>query len=186
MQKSLYDIAVKMRSGEEREALELLSTFEPVIHKYGRLLDGEDTKQDLKLHLLKTARKMPLERLTEKNNKIIFSYLAKSLKYEFIRLSKKNSRMIEIEQAFEIKNVADEAAMNSEIELLEMMGVLTTQEAFVIECIYINDLSATELSQYMKISRQAVNQTKMRALEKIKCLYFGYEKEKRKPSDSVQ
>ncbi|MDZ5713828.1 RNA polymerase sigma factor [Jeotgalibacillus haloalkalitolerans] len=184
MQKSLYEIAVKMQSGGERETLELLSTFEPVIHKYGRLLDGEDTKQDLKLHLLKAARKMPLEKLKEKNNKVIFSYLAKSLKYEFIRLSKKNSKKIEIEQAFEVKNVADEAAMNSEIELLEMMEVLTAQESFVIECMYVNDLSATELAQYMKISRQAVNQTKNRALEKIKCLYFGQNKEKRKPSDS--
>ncbi|WP_404406571.1 sigma-70 family RNA polymerase sigma factor [Jeotgalibacillus malaysiensis] len=183
MQKSLYDIAVKMRSGGERETLELLSTFEPIIHKYGRILDGEDTKQDLKLHLLKVARKMPLEQLKD-NNKIIFSYLAKSLKYEFIRLSKKNSKKIEIEQAFEVKNVADEAAMNSEIELLEMMEVLTSQESFVIECMYVSDLSATELAQYMKISRQAVNQTKNRALEKMKCLYFGHEKEKRKPSDS--
>ncbi|MFB1083505.1 sigma factor-like helix-turn-helix DNA-binding protein [Jeotgalibacillus sp. JSM ZJ347] len=185
MQKNLYEIAVKMRTGGERESLKLLSTFDPVIHKYGRLLNGEDTKQDLKLHLLKTARKMPLEQFEEKNNKVIFSYLAKSLKYEFIRLSKKNSKKIEIEKAFEVKNVAGEA-MNSEIELLEMMEVLTAQESFVIECIYVNDLSTTELAHYMKISRQAVNQTKNRALEKIKCLYFGHEKEKRKLSDSVQ
>ncbi|AJD92887.1 RNA polymerase sigma factor, sigma-70 family protein [Jeotgalibacillus malaysiensis] len=61
-----------------------------------------------------------------------------------------------------------------------MMEVLSEKEAFIIDCIYISFFSVTEVAHYMGISRQAVNQSKNKALQKIKTLYFIDETLKKK------
>lgn len=179
MSKNLYSLVQKTKCRKEEDTLELLELFNPIINKYGKLLMGEDTKQDLKLHLLKTIEKMPLEKMKVKNNKVIFSYLAKAIRYEYIRLSKNSRKTEERESIFEIESYEDETALNSEIFLLEMMEVLTKKEAFIVDCIYVNCLSPTEVAHYLGVSRQSVNQTKNKALEKIRTLYFGENKKKK-------
>ena len=62
--------------------------------------------------------------------------------------------------------------MESEIELLDMFKVLSEKEAYIIKLIYVYYLSVTEVAEYMNISRQAVNKTKNRALNKIKKIYL--------------
>jgi RNA polymerase sigma factor (sigma-70 family) len=177
--KNLYSLVQKTKDRKEEDTLELLELFDPLINKYGRLLLGEDTKQDLKLHLFRTIEKMPLERIKVKNNKVIFSYLAKAIRYEYIRLSKTLRKTEERETVFEIETYEDETTLNSEIFLLEMMEVLTKREAFIVDCIYVNCLSSTEVAHYLGVSRQSVNQTKKKALKKIETLYFGENKKKK-------
>lgn len=62
--------------------------------------------------------------------------------------------------------------LESEIELLDMFKVLSEKEAYIIKLIYVYYLSVTEVAEYMNISRQAVNKTKNRALNKIKKIYL--------------
>lgn len=178
MSKNMYNLVQESKLGDELGAMELMELFSPLINKYGRLLLGEDTKQDLKLHLFKTIYRMNLETMREKNNKVIFSYLAKAIGYEYIRLSKFHRNKEENEAVVDVETYEDEVALNSEIDLLEMMEVLTKKEAFIVSCIYVNCLSSTEVAHYLDISRQSVNQTRNRALNKIKNLYFGNKKKK--------
>ncbi|MEW4328798.1 sigma factor-like helix-turn-helix DNA-binding protein [Rossellomorea marisflavi] len=182
----LYELVKEVKNGDEKRSMELLEVFNPLINKYGRLLNGEDTRQDLRFHLLQTTKRLSIQQFKVKSDKVIFSYLAKTVKYEFIRLSKINRKKINFEQSLEIVDYDDAKNLNSEIELYEMMDVLSKQESFIIECLYIHCLSATELAQYMKISRQAVNQAKNRALEKIKRLYVCVDEKKRKQTNSMQ
>ena len=53
-----------------------------------------------------------------------------------------------------------------------MFKVLTKKEAYIMKLLYVYYLSVSEVADYMKISRQAVNQSKNRALKKIKELYL--------------
>ncbi|MCP1161345.1 sigma factor-like helix-turn-helix DNA-binding protein [Bacillus infantis] len=173
MASELYKLVEGSRNFKEKDTVKLLDVFNPIINKYGRLLEGEDTKQDLRFYLIKTVKNMSINQLKEKNNKVIFTYLAKSIRFEYYRLSNLNRRKLNYEHPIDMELYSDIKAFGSEIELLEMMEVLTNQESFIISSIYIHGLSASELAQYMKISRQAVNQAKNRALVKIKKLYFN-------------
>ncbi len=47
-----------------------------------------------------------------------------------------------------------------------MFKVLTKKEAYIMKLLYVYYLSVSEVADYMKISRQAVNQSKNRALKK--------------------
>ena len=53
-----------------------------------------------------------------------------------------------------------------------MFKVLSEKETYIIKLIYVYYLSVTEVAEYMNISRQAVNKTKNRALNKIKKIYL--------------
>ncbi|MGD7044821.1 sigma factor-like helix-turn-helix DNA-binding protein [Jeotgalibacillus proteolyticus] len=160
--------------------LEVINVFNPIINKYGRLLGGEDTKQDLRLHMVNVIKKIPLDTFREKNNKTIFTYFANSLKYEYIRLSKKARSQNTNEATLDFEEFMEHTPLGSDIELLEMMEVLSKKEAFIIDCIFTSYLSVTEVAQYLGISRQAVNQSKKKALEKIKNLYFVDDTQKKK------
>jgi RNA polymerase sigma factor (sigma-70 family) len=149
----------------------LLEVFSPVINKYSSLLEGEDTKQDLILHFLQTLQKMPLDQFQVKNNKVVFTYLAKSIKYEFIKLSKLNRKKFNIEYSLSFVDY-DEKVTDSMMELLEMMESLTKHESSIIKYIYIHDFSVSEIARSLRVSRQSINQTKNRALEKLRRIYF--------------
>ena len=60
----------------------------------------------------------------------------------------------------------------NEFEILDMFKILTQKEAYIMKLLYVYYLSVSEVADYMKISRQAVNQSKKRALKKIKELYI--------------
>ena len=68
-----------------------------------------------------------------------------------------------------IKYVGDDFI---EFEILDMFKVLSRKECFIMRLLYIHYLSISEVADYMKISRQAVNQAKNRALKKLKKMYL--------------
>lgn len=59
-----------------------------------------------------------------------------------------------------------------EFEVLDMFKILTKKEAYIMKLLYVYYLSVSEIADYMKISRQAVNQSKNRSLKKIRELYL--------------
>ena len=107
---------------------------------------------------------MPEENKFE-DDRIIFAYISKALKYEYIKLSKKNDK---------IKN--SEVELNLEIEIgyeeFDLFEVLTEKEEYIMKLIYINYLSISEVADYMGVSRQAINQAKNRAISKLKKVYL--------------
>lgn len=162
----------RYRDGESECLIEIITLFNPVLSKYSKLVDGEDTKQDLIMHLMKVLRtaKFYDENLCE--DKLIFSYILKSIRYEYIRLSKNKNKISfnEMELNLDVEVAYD--GFENEFELMDMFKILSEREAYIIKLIYIYYLSASEVADYMKISRQAVNQAKNRALKKIKKLYL--------------
>ena len=152
--------------------IEIIDLFNPILIKYSILLDGEDTKQDLIIHLIKVLNtaKFYDEKLCE--DKLIFSYILKAIRHEYIRLSKNKNKISsnEMELNLDIEIAYD--GFENEFELLDMFKILSEKEAYIIKLIYIYYLSVSEVADYMKISRQAVNQAKNRALKKINKLYL--------------
>ena len=114
--------------------------------------------------------KIPTEKKLK--NKEIVGYVAKAIRNEYINLSKKvdRLRLNEVELNLDIEIGYEECEY--EFEILDMFKVLSRKECFIMRLLYIHYLSISEVADYMKISRQAVNQAKNRALKKLKKMYL--------------
>lgn len=71
----------------------------------------------------------------------------------------------------EVINELQSEYFESEFEFIELLKVLTEKECYIIKLIYCYGFSVSEIAQIMKISRQAVNKCKNRALKKLKNIY---------------
>ena len=85
MSKKIIGKVKKYRNGDSDSLIEIIDLFNPILIKYSILLDGEDTKQDLIIHLIKVLNtaKFYDEKLCE--DKLIFSYILKAIRHEYIR-----------------------------------------------------------------------------------------------------
>lgn len=105
---------------------------------------------------------MPIDNQRLFENRAIVGYIDKSIRNEYIKLSKKRDKIklneMELNLDIEISHENSEA----EFELLDIFKVLTKKEAYIMKLLYVHYLSVTEVADYMKISRQAVNQAKNR------------------------
>lgn len=172
MGKSIYEKIKRVKSGEKDYLEEIIDLFSPIINKYSRLLDGEDTKQDLIIHLIKLINKIPIDNSNGFEEKAILGYIGKSIRNEYIRLSKladkKKIKEIELDLDIEI----DYEEFESEMEMLDLFNVLTEKEAYIMKLIYVYYMSVPEVAESMNITRQSVNQSKNRALKKIEEVYL--------------
>lgn len=159
---------IKYKKGENDALIKILEVFKPIIKKYSNLLEKEDTEQDLNIHIINVIKKIDINNKDFENDKIIISYISKSIRNEYIRLSKNKSKIINNEKGLDYNLETECFDFFYEIELINLLEVLTEKEAYIIKLIYIDLFSVKEVSDYMKISRQAVNQTKNKALKKLK------------------
>lgn len=89
MEKDMAEKIIKYRKGNNNSLLEIIEIFNPIISKYSRLLDKEDTRQDLIIHLIKILNNILIDNKSLVKNKEIIGYIAKSIRNEYIKLSKK-------------------------------------------------------------------------------------------------
>lgn len=170
MKSSMYTQLLEIRKGNEEIVEDIIGIFNPLLNKYSKLLDGEDTRQDLILYLLKIINKIPIDSFND--DRAIFSYISKAIRNEYIKLSKKLDRknINEVELNLEIE--IGHENFDSEMEIIDLFKILTERESYIIKLIYVYYLSVSEVAQFLKISRQSVNKTKNRALKKLKEVYL--------------
>ena len=140
MGNTIYKNIKEYKNGNKEIFREIINVFNPLINKLSKSVNGEDTRQDLLVHLLEIINKLPEENRFE-DDKIIFAYISKALKYEYIKLSKKNDKIKnrEVELNLEIEIGYEE--FDSEVEVLNLFEVLTEKEEYIMKLIYINYLS---------------------------------------------
>lgn len=168
MRYDLLDIIIKAKRKDNESIHNILIIFENIINKYSRLLDGEDTKQDLNLFLIKLINNINLDSNSQYNNKQLLSYISKSLKNEYIRLSKKKCKIHMFEQLDDDKITNKSINLDTNIEILDTLNHLTEYERWILSQIFFSGYTVNELSKTLRKSRQSVNQVKKRALDKLK------------------
>ncbi|WP_195952764.1 helix-turn-helix domain-containing protein [Clostridium saudiense] len=92
MGNTIYKNIKEYKKGNKEIFREIINVFNPLINKLSKSVNGEDTRQDLLVHLLEIINKLPEENKFE-DDRIIFAYISKALKYEYIKLSKKNDKI---------------------------------------------------------------------------------------------
>ncbi len=165
MDERLYNLIVLSKNNNCSCLETLLDKFDKLISKYARLLDYEDAKQDLILHFIKTVKSMKLNN-SMNSDPILVSYLHKTLKNEYIRLSKAKAKYSFSELNLDIITDSEEMEFDYFDELFDKY--LTNKESNILTLLFKKRYTVTEVSKAMNISRQAVNQCKNRSLLKLR------------------
>lgn len=155
-----------------QEALQdIIIQFNPLLQKYASQLDYEDGRNDLVVFMINFIKHINLHRFEADAQ--LTAYLEVSVRHEFYRLAKKHQKLIQSEQLTE----------NKDIEKLQQSFTIDTECDFVIDVCrsdrftqkernvlylhYVLDYSIAEIATAYRISRQAVNQLKNRAIKKM-------------------
>ena len=172
----LINLVKSAQSGDKNAMLKLISQFKPLLKKYSYFLNTDDAIQDLTAFFIELLYKIPLSLLQDENEGKLITYIEKSVKRQYIYLSKKRNRSdrevifsdLSEKQNYIVEcELSDNTTYNEEIlDLLKR--TLGSKEYLIIYELFFTRRSVTELSELLGISRQAVNQTKKRALQRLK------------------
>lgn len=180
----MKNIAEKIRlarAGDEAAMIEILDICNPIIRKYTRLLGfDEDCKSELVLKVISLVKEeIDLDKMANTTDGAMINYFSTALRNHYIALSVSKCRIHDNEVAYEQDTLGEMLEGNPQIEtgidesdMLETMKtVLTEREQLCVRRIVLEGWTAESLAATLGISKQAVNQCKKRALEKLKKIY---------------
>lgn len=159
----------------EKAYLELLNRYQKLLHKYANLLNYEDAYEDLRLFFLELVYHMRGAPVLKKGEGAIVKYIVMSVKNKYIALSKRQGQRSESsfselsdEQLAIIESMSSERDEQDITEFFPVSGGLSEREEVVIRELIVEGYSVCDVAAKHNVSRQAVNQMKLRALKKIK------------------
>lgn len=168
----IFKIIDVKKNNKDESMLDILAIFDNIINKYSRKLNGEDTKQDLYVFLIKLINNIDELSIVNYEDKQVLSYFSKSLKNEYIRLSKKNDRRKNNEDYNCEDRVWGYNFIESNIEVVDSIKNLNNYEKKIIKMVVLNGYSVSEVAKKTGKSRQAISQVKNRAISKLKNIYL--------------
>lgn len=159
--------------------MDLIVKFDPIIRKYTRMMKyDEDFRSDLTLHLIEIINSIDLGKLKIQNDCSIINYIKKSLHHQYILLSKKQKIYRNHENFFEYEDIegwlgedhSTEDNINSMITDNLMKSVLSEREYICVKLMIVDGMSSAEAAKILNITRQTVNEAKIRGLSKLKAV----------------
>ena len=133
----IFKIIDVKKYNKDESILDILAIFDNIINKYSRKLNGEDTKQDLYVFLIKLIKNIDELSIVNYEDKQVLSYFSKALKNESIRLSKKNDRRKNNEDYNYEEIVWGYDFIESNIEVLDSINNLNNYEKNIIKMVVV-------------------------------------------------
>ena len=164
------------QGGDANAALELVEKFKPLIKRYAFFLHREDSFEDLQCFLLSMLKTWDTSRLSSTDDATVTRYIANSVKNEYIALSKQKAKErgtsyledATLPQAREYAQKTSTCDQYDQLTLQDLHKVLNEYEFAIVYAIYFEQRSVAEVARQKHKTRQAINQTKIKALQKIK------------------
>jgi hypothetical protein len=179
---------IKMAKCDDEVAmLQIIDTFKPLIYKYYTESHYDtDMRNEMILKLIKFVKsEIKLEKMRVKNDYVLIDYIDKSMWHHYISISKKNNSIKSMETYLENELMFDYTPTNEsvseyellDIETIESLRVLLTKKEF--QCINFTvfmGYTSAETAKILNTTKQACNQCKQRAFEKIRNYYVSMSK----------
>lgn len=164
------------QGGDANAALELVEKFKPLIKRYAFFLHREDSFEDLQCFLLSMLKTWDTSRLSSTDDATVTRYIANSVKNEYIALSKQKAKErgtsyledATLPQALDYAQKTSTCDQYDQLTLQDLHKVLNEYEFAIVYAIYFEQRSVAEVARQKHKTRQAINQTKIKALQKIK------------------
>lgn len=172
----LYDQITLAQNGDASVMLALIGQFTPLITKYSKLLNTEDAFEEMRLVFIELIMRIKLDELRSRSDGVIVTYISKTIKTKYIAQNKLNELEADtvywedLDEAFQRKHEPSNLLFSEEEDFALSIppNVLSKQELDIITKIYLYGYSAAEVAREKKITRQAVNQIKLRSLKKMR------------------
>lgn len=170
------ELIFRSQGGDKNATEKLIEKFQPLLKKYAFRLCYDDAYDDLLVDFVEFIHNMKLNRIHNKSEGGLVSYINKSIKSSYIKklATSKELQHFILNSNFredELYSLEAASAVNDtyfEYEFPGIEQILTKSETKVIKMIYLMEYSVCESAQKLGTSRQAVNQMKNRALKKLK------------------
>lgn len=164
---------------DESAALQLLGIFEKLLKKYARLLGTEDAYEELRLFFFELLDGLKGKNIRTDSDGYIVNYISKSVKHRYIALSKAGKKRrespfsdISEEQMSFIEQLAASEGSDDISAFFPTNDKLSDREQTILRLFFVDNYSIEEIARQLGVSRQAANQAKNRALDKIRRAYF--------------
>ena len=157
----------------------LIDKFNPLLRKYAYHLVYEDAYCDLRLDFIEMIVKIDLNTLHRADDIAMLAYIRNVIKNSYIKRSKafnihkNNTVYIDEVIAEQLPDSRSELSLNSLFEGVDRDSLrkeLTDFEFEIIKLIYWDGYNGAEIARFKNITRQAVNQARRRAIEKLRNL----------------
>lgn len=177
----LYNLMYHAQQGNQECCYAIIQKFEKLIKKYARKLSYEDAEEDLICFVVELIQLFPLENFSEKDEGKIVTYIVNSIRHRYIFLLK---RLIDRENEIRMSEMSQEQQFMVERKLSfeepyetlffdDIRSLLSEKEWLILQAIYIQGMTSAEVARKEGLTRQAVNQTKIRGLKKLKKSYLA-------------
>lgn len=170
----------EVQTGSDEACLNLIRQFNPLLKKYARKLYYDDAYNDLLVEFLSLVKYLNINRLRNHSDGVIVAYIFKSIHSRYLHLSKaKNKYMQKIrplsalseEEQYYVEVSLSSFDNYDILQIIDLEKILTDHEISIIYIIYVLGFSSSDIARKLGVSRQSVNQTKVRAFKKIKSSY---------------
>lgn len=172
----IASLIARVQKWDGKAIEEIFILFAPMLQKYNRLLKDEDGASQMRVFFLDTLHKISLVRMKNLEDPVLIRYIQYSLYHEYVRLKKSAQFYLNRHFAFTALSEKDlrttETLLSAEDNYFTDIfpaadAGLTDKETFVLQKIFLEGFSVSEVAANSGISRQAVNQAKLRALNKL-------------------
>lgn len=168
----MYRLIERAKEGDREILVDVFLRFKKTIKKLSKKLRYEEAETDLTIAFLVIIKEINLRRFNSKDDGAIVKYIYRCLKNEFADLYKKNKRKLESTYTFEnkIDTIADSRHedINSRLFVSMLLNSLPPMQRKIIVKRFVQGFSDSEIAFSFKITRQAVNRVKNRALKKLR------------------
>lgn len=175
MEYEMIELIKKAQGNDKESMMQILNKFEKLINSYAKKLKYDGADSDLVLcviDLIKNASVWETNKL--KNTDEIIAYITVVIKNQYIKLSKKYSKICSMELLFEEirgDKFSKDINIDEHIIITNLLEKLPLSQKQILEYLFLMDYEEIEVAKKLNISRQAVNKTKNRALKNLKiCL----------------
>lgn len=178
----LYNMVIMAKKGDRLAIENIINLFEPAIlsnikdlysYNFINKFDIEDNKQELILAILNSIKMIPIEKQSFCNDGCIINYINRSIKNKKLEFLNKYFKRYKIENQYEFDFnliICNENNIDSQVIFEDLVSNLNENERNIIENKFLLEKSDVEIGHMLHISRQAVNKTKNRALNKLKAI----------------
>lgn len=170
MENSLLNKIIEAQNDHEEKLTVLIENFTPLLKKYASRMNYEDAFADLRLEFIEIILGIDPKRFVSYKEVQMLSYIKISVRNAYIRLSKikcereKNSFLVE-----DIRDEIEKSQTDNyeRIFLYDIKKYLSDSEFDVIYKHFFCGITINDIALLRGVSRQAVNQIKTRAINKL-------------------
>lgn len=161
---------------DDHSMISLINKFEPLLKKYAWKLYYEDSYADIIVFFIELIHSININKLTNPSDPGIITYINCAIhnyychKVKEVIRQKQEIVMADLtsEQMHLLQSQSSTTDPINAFTEFELEKYLTKKEYIVIYLIFSEGYSAEDIAKIKNQSRQSINQTKKRALDKIK------------------